>query len=367
MLDLIEIRKDLHRIPELSFEEFRTKEYILNILKKFNEIKIQIFNFPCILVEYSHGEGAYKLIRSDMDALPITDETDCDFKSTHQGKMHACGHDMHMTILIGLIEKVISSKIEQNILFLFQPAEEGKGGAKRILETGILNKYIISEVYALHVKGDIPVGVVSAKPGIFFANTEEIDVLFKGIGAHVALAERGKDALNAGFEFYRLVNEKVKENFKDQKTILCKFGKITAGTVRNAIAANCKLEGTIRALSEEDHNLLRQIVKESVDEISRKLNIHGEFKNFNYYRALKNNEVLYEKLKETINRTSYKFKEADILMGGEDFGFFAEKYTGLFFWLGANQGEEQDLHSSKFLPDEKAIDVGIEIFLKLIG
>ncbi|MCK4311453.1 MAG: M20/M25/M40 family metallo-hydrolase, partial [Candidatus Cloacimonetes bacterium] len=220
--------------------------------------------------------------------------------------------------------------------------------------------------YALHVKGDIPVGTVSTKPGIFFANTEEIDVLFEGIGAHVALAERGKDALNAGFEFYRLVNEKVRENFEDQKTILCKFGKMTAGTVRNTIAAECKLEGTIRALSEEDHNLLRQIVKESVDEISQKYNIKSEFKNFNYYKALMNNEKLYEKFKGIIGRTNYKFKEADVLMGGEDFGFFAEKYTGLFFWLGANQGEVHDLHSSNFLPDEKAINVGVDVFFELI-
>ena len=366
MLDLTKIRKDLHQIPELAFEEFKTKKYILNILKRFSGIKIQTFDFPGILVEYSHGDEEYKLIRSDMDALPITEETDCDFKSQHDGKMHACGHDMHMTILLGLINRVVNQSLKKNLLFMFQPAEEGKGGAKRILETGVLDKYDISEAYALHVKGDIPVGTISTRPGIFFANTEEIDVIFRGVGAHVALAERGKDALNAGFEFYRLVNEKVKENFKDQKTLLYKFGKMTAGDVRNAIAAECKLEGTIRALSEKDHNLLRKIVKESVKEISQKYNIKGEFKNFNYYKALKNNEILYKKIKGIIGRTNYKFKEAEILMGGEDFGFFAEKYTGLFFWLGANQGEEEDLHSSKFLPDENAIEIGVEVFLQLL-
>ena len=367
MLDLFEIRKDLHQIPELAFEEFKTKKYILNILKEFSGIKIQTFDFPGILVEYSHGKGEYTLFRSDMDALPIAEETGCNFISEHPGKMHACGHDMHMTILLGLIDMVVNQSLKKNLLFLFQPAEEGKGGAKRILGTGILDNYKISEAYALHVKGDIPVGVVSTRPGIFFANTEEIDVIFRGVGAHVALAERGKDALNAGFEFYRLVNKKIKENFKDQKVILCKFGKMIAGTVRNSIAADCILEGTIRALSEEDHNLLRQIVKESVDEISQKLNVKAEFKHFNYYKALMNNEKLYEKFKGIIGRTNHKFKKADILMGGEDFGFFAEKYTGLFFWLGANQGEEHDLHSSRFLPDEKAIDVGVEIFLKLTG
>jgi N-acetyldiaminopimelate deacetylase len=366
MLNLIEIRKDLHRIPELAFKEIKTKDYILNILKEFRGIKIHTFDFPGILVEYSHGKGDYTLFRADMDALPIKEETGCNFASEHPGKMHACGHDMHMTILLGLIEKVISSKIEQNILFLFQPAEEGKGGAKRILDTGTLDKFPIKETYALHVKGDIPVGTVSTKPGIFFANTEEVDVLFKGIGAHVALAEKGIDALDAGFEFYRLVNEKVKEKFNNSKEILCKFGKMNAGNVRNAIAADCRFEGTIRAFLTEDHNSLKEIVKNSVKEISRKFNINGKCEYSNHYKALINDKKLYKKFVNKISDSKYTFREADKLLGGEDFGFFAEKYTGLFFWLGANQGEEQDLHSSKFLPDERAIANGIEIFWSLI-
>jgi N-acetyldiaminopimelate deacetylase len=192
MLNFIKIRKYLHQIPELAFEEFKTKEYLLKILKMLKDIKIHTFDFPGILVEYSHGKGEYTLFRSDMDALPITEETGCDFASEHPGKMHACGHDMHMTILLGLIEKVSNERIEQNILFLFQPAEEGKGGAKRILDTGTLDKFPIKETYALHVKGDIPVGTVSTKPGIFFANTEEVDIVFTGIGAHVALADRSR-------------------------------------------------------------------------------------------------------------------------------------------------------------------------------
>ena len=366
MLDLIKVRKDLHRIPELAFEEFKTQEYLIKILNAFKDIKIHTFDFPGILVEYSHGDGEYKLFRSDMDALPITEETDCDFKSTHQGKMHACGHDMHMTILIGLIDKVISEKIAKNILFLFQPAEEGKGGAKRILETGVLDKYNISAAYALHVIGGIPVGTISTRPGIFFANTEEVDVIFKGRSAHVALADKGKDALEAGVEFYRLVNERVKEKFNISKEILCKFGKMNAGNVRNAIAADCRLEGTIRAFSVEDHDLLKEIVKNSVKEISRKFNINGKCEYSNFYKALINDKKLYKEFVNKISDSKYTFREADRLIGGEDFGFFAEKYTGLFFCLGANQGEEQDLHSSRFLPNEKAIEVGIEVFLKLI-
>lgn len=364
MLDLINVRKELHKIPELAFEEFKTKEYLINVLETFKDIKMHTFDFPGILVEYSHGKGEYKLFRSDMDALPIKEETGCNFASEHPGKMHACGHDMHMTILIGLIERVIRENLEQNLLFLFQPAEEGKGGAKRILETGVLDKYEISEAYALHVKGDIPVGTVSSRSGIFFANTEEVDVIFNGRSAHVALAEKGIDALYAGFEFYRIVNEKIKVNFPDQKNILCKFGRMEAGSVRNAVAANCIMEGTLRALETDDLKKIERIIKNCAQIVSEKIGVQWKVNIFNFYTSVINNKTLYQRLLSRLG--NIKFEPAKIMMGGEDFGFFAKKYKGLLILLGANQGEEQDLHSSGFLPDEKAIEVGVQLFRSLI-
>ncbi len=364
MLDLIKIRKEMHRIPELAFEEFKTKEYLMNILKTFKDIEIHTFDFPGILVEYSHGKGEYTLFRSDMDALPIKEETGCDFASEHPGKMHACGHDMHMTILIGLIERVVGENPDQNFLFLFQPAEEGKGGAKRILETGVLDRYNISAAYALHVKGDIPVGTVSSKSGIFFANTEEVDVIFNGRSAHVALAEKGIDALDAGFEFYRMVNEQIKVNFPDRKNILCKFGKMEAGSVRNAVAADCILEGTLRALETEDLKKIERIIKDCVQIVSEMIGIQWKVNIFNFYTSVINDEVLFKKLLSRLG--NIKFEPAKIMMGGEDFGFFAKKYKGLLILLGANQGEEQDLHSSGFLPNENAVEVGVELFWSLI-
>ena len=364
MLDLIKIRKELHKIPELAFEEFKTKEYLINVLETLKDIKMHTFDFPCILVEYSHGKGEYKLFRSDMDALPIKEETGCNFASEHPGKMHACGHDMHMTILIGLIERVIRENLEQNLLFLFQPAEEGKGGAKRILETGVLDKYEISKAYALHVKGDIPVGTVSSKSGIFFANTEEVDVIFNGRSAHVALAEKGIDALYAGCEFYRMVNKKIKVNFPDHKNILCKFGRMEAGSVRNAVAANCIMEGTLRALETDDLKKIERIIKNCAQIVSEKIGVQWKVNIFNFYTSVINNKTLYQRLLSRLG--NIKFEPGKIMMGGEDFGFFAKKYKGLLILLGANQGEEQDLHSSGFLPDEKAIEVGVQLFRSLI-
>ena len=122
MFNLIDIRKELHKIPELGFEEIKTHKYILQLLENLEGLKIHTFDFPGILIEYSHGYGKYKLFRADMDGLPITEDTNCCFESEHKGKMHACGHDIHMTILIGLIEKVVTDNVSENLLFLFQPA-----------------------------------------------------------------------------------------------------------------------------------------------------------------------------------------------------------------------------------------------------
>jgi len=367
MLNLINIRKELHKIPELGFEEFKTQKYILQLLKKMDGIKIHSFDFTGILIEYLHGNGEYKLFRADMDGLPIIEDTNCGFDSEHKGKMHACGHDIHMTVLIGLIEKIVNSNLNENLLFLFQPAEEGKGGARRILDTGIFDKFEISEAYALHVNGGLETGKISSKAGIFFANTQEIEVVFKGRSAHVAFADKGINALTAGTEFYLEIENEIHKKFPTGKQVICSFGKMSAGVVMNAIPAECKLEGTFRAFTSENHEILKTLIEQVKERIAKKHKIEAEIIYKAYYKEVVNNEMLFDKLKLIANEMHIKVEEANKVFTGEDFGFFTEKYNGLLFWLGAgNENDNANLHSPKFLPDEKVIDLGVEIFFKLI-
>ncbi len=367
MFDLISVRKELHKIPELGFEEIRTQKYILQLLDNLDGLKIHTFDFPGILVEYSCGIGKYKLFRADMDGLPITEDTNCDFSSEHKEKMHACGHDMHMTILIGLIEKVIIENVSENLLFLFQPAEEGMGGATRILNTKILDRFDISEAYALHVNGEMKTGDTASKAGIFFANTQEIEIVFKGRSAHVAFAEKGINALTAGAEFYLEIQEEIKRVFPIGKPVICAFGKMNAGVVMNAVPAECRLEGTFRAYTNEDHEILKALIENVKSTIAKKHGVDAEIIYKVYYKEVINDEILFEKLKTIATEIDVKFKEAEMVFTGEDFGFFTEKYSGLLYWLGAgNEKDIADLHSPQFLPDEKAINIGVEIFFKLI-
>jgi len=366
-MDLIEIRKGLHKIPELGFEEIKTQKYILQLLEGFNGLNIHTFEFPGIVVEYSCGKGKYKLFRADMDGLPITEDTNCGFSSEHKGKMHACGHDMHMAILIGIIEKVVTDNINENLLFLFQPAEEGKGGATRILNTGIFDKFDISEAYALHVNGELKTGEIASKSGIFFANTQEIEVVFKGRSAHVAFAEKGINALTAGAEFYLEIEKEIMRKFPIGKPVICAFGKMNAGVVMNAVPAECRLGGTFRAFTDENHEILKTLIENVKSKIAKKHGVNAEIIYKAFYKEVVNDEKLFEKLKVKASEMQIEFKEAEMVFTGEDFGFFTEKYNGLLFWLGVgNKYSNADLHSPKFLPDEKAINIGAEVFFKLI-
>ncbi|MFO7896278.1 MAG: amidohydrolase [Candidatus Cloacimonadales bacterium] len=366
MLDLIKIRQDLHRIPELGFAEHKTVKYLQDILQQFPQLKIHHFDFPAIVAEYRVDDEAYKLFRADMDALPIAEQTGCDFASEHAGKMHACGHDLHMTILLGLIEQVLRREMQQNILFVFQPAEEGLGGAERLIKTGIFQNYQISECYALHVNGAFPVGTVASKPGIFFANTRELELTFRGVSAHVAFPEKGRDALAAGVDFYAQLQRELLERFPQPGSVICGLGQMSAGTVMNAVPDFCTFHGTIRAFSTADHQKLKRLVEKLAARVAQEHQLKAEVQWHAFYKEVNNSLQLYQKFQQILKISAYELIESPAVFTGEDFGFFAAQYPGLLFWLGADSGSSEDLHSAKFLPAAAAIEVGVDLLSRLV-
>ncbi len=367
-MNLAEIRKQLHKIPELGFEEKKTNEFILSKLQKYSELKVHTFDFPGILAEYKVNDDDFKLFRADMDGLPISEKTNCRFKSEHLGMMHACGHDMHMTILLGLIERVIQEQPEQNVLFLFQPAEEGRGGAKRILETGVFREFSIDETYALHVTDEFPTGTISTKPGIFFANTQELEVEFIGKSAHVAFPENGKDAIAAASEFYLDIQKRLNKKYSENKRVICAFGKFNGGTAMNAVAEKCKLDGTFRAFSEADHHKLKNFIEKTAEDIAQKYQLEHRINYLAYYKEVVNDKDLFYQLEDSLKDSNVEIERSEKVFTGEDFGFFTDKYRGILFWLGCRKAadEKNGLHSTKFLPDEKALKIGVEIFWELL-
>ena len=365
MKHLFELRKELHRIPEPAFNEYKTTDLILQYLKKYPEIKCHAFPFTGLIAEYTFGAGDYILFRADMDALPLQEKTDAAFASEHQGYMHACGHDIHMTILIGLIEEVISRKIKQNILFLFQPAEEGFGGAEKVLATGLLDRFPVKEAYALHVHPSYPVGTVASNTGILFGIPQEFDVLFKGKSAHAANPEKGKDAIRAACSFYQAIQQEIAPISDPQDIYLCHIGKIEGGAARNIVAGNCTLQGTLRALTKENMTKLKAKTTELAERAATMIEGVVELKFLSTYDPVVNSPQLYEKLKKQLN-PGLKFVEVEPALLGEDFGFFTTKYEGLMFFIGADS-PDYDLHSPYFLPPEETIITGIKAFCSLLS
>ncbi|MEN6445473.1 MAG: amidohydrolase [Candidatus Cloacimonas sp.] len=366
MLDLIELRHNLHKIPELAFKEFKTRALLEESISKIlqdqpkDTWKLHHFNGNTgLLLEYTCAAGPYLLFRADMDALPIYENTGVDYASEHPGFMHSCGHDIHLAILMGLIQFVAINKPQRNLLFLFQPAEEGEGGAQSVLAEGIIQKFNIEMVLALHIASDLPVGAISAKEGIFFAIPQEFDVCFYGKSAHIAFPEKGIDALNAGIMFMNLITDRLQE-LKAKEKIIFHIGKMSSGTIRNVISDQCVLEGTHRSLSKEISQKINNVIKDTAAFVAKATGANYEVKFLATYDPVINNANLVKRLQEICQRENIQYIPAETAMTGEDFGFFTTLYPGLLFWLGS--GCPQPLHSDKFLPKDESIEVGVKVF-----
>ncbi|MCD4830144.1 MAG: amidohydrolase [Candidatus Cloacimonetes bacterium] len=357
MLDLIKIREDLHRIPELGFLEHKTHACISEALDRYPDLERITFDVPGVLAVYRNGDGPFKLFRADMDALPIVETTGVSFSSTHSGMMHACGHDIHMTVLLGLIDQVCTQRLPGNFLFLFQPAEEGRGGARHILGAGHLDGFDIKACYALHVSGQYPVGTVASRPGIFFGIPQEFKVTFCGQSAHAAFPHQGNNALDAGVMFYQSMRAAMAQRFSPTDAVVFHVGRMTAGRVMNAVPDLCEIEGTTRSLTRENRDLISHLIEHTALHASGAFELKGEVEFLETFDPVMNDTTLLKAFRVHLPE-NVCFEEAPIVLTGEDFGFFTTRWPGLLFWLGAGV-ESGDLHTSTFLPHNDCIDVGV--------
>ncbi len=364
MENLFQVRKRLHKIPEPAFQEIKTTRFILEYLQGFSNITCHTFDFPGVLVEYSRGEGDYLLFRADMDALPIEEKTGCDFASEHPGYMHACGHDIHMTILLGLIEHVTVSNLKKNLLFLFQPAEEGHGGAERVIATGILDKFNIKEAYALHVHPGFPAGTIASNPGVLMGIPQEFDIIFKGKSSHAAHPHKGNDAIATACNYYHLLRDNLQKAVPPEEMYIFHIGKISGGSARNIVSDMCILQGTLRALTKETMEILKTQTVETAKMVAALNKTEPKVKFLTSYDPVVNSARLFEKLKKIL-APDLHLEEVSAVLLGEDFGFFTTRYEGLMFWIGTGT-PETDLHSPNFLPAESSIVTGVKTFIALL-
>jgi len=357
----IELRHKLHQIPELMFQEFETTKLLISVISKLPDIKIHRPLETGLIAEYIVNDKDYLLFRADIDALPIKEETGFEFSSSNNF-MHACGHDVHSSILYGFLKFVVENKVNQNILFLFQPAEEGGGGAKRIIDSGILEKFKIEKAFALHVTDEYNFGTIASTSGVLFASAFEVDLEIYGKSAHVAFPENGIHS----FDALRLFLDKVDKLIKQKnERIIFGYGKVSAGTARNIIPAFTRAECTIRTMDMKNSVKFFDELKLILDEIKSSKGIDYDLHKGPLYSEVVVNDELFKMYSSLLSK-DYNFIDCGSKMTGEDFGFFTKLYPSFMFWLGTFKNKRYGLHTPKFLPDDSIIDVGIEIFKKTI-
>ncbi|MDR3241132.1 MAG: N-acetyldiaminopimelate deacetylase [Lactobacillaceae bacterium] len=362
---LIEIRRDLHQIPEIGMQEFKTHAYLLETIKGLNQAWLEIKLVPevptAILVRLQ-GSQPTKTIgyRTDIDALPIEEQTGLPFTSLHTGRMHACGHDFHMTVALGVLAYFAEHQPSDNMVFFFQPAEETIGGGIQVYEAGGFDgEWQPDEFFAYHDQPALPAGVISTRPGTLFAAAAELHVEIVGLGSHAAYPQNGKDAIIAGTAFVQQLQTIVSRSLDPINNGVITIGTFHSGTAGNIVADTAVITGTIRALRQQDIEIMFKRVREIGAGIATmydlEVNIDIEQSG---YLAVENDLDLTTDFMNFMNASEFEFVESEPAMTGEDFGFLMSKFKGMMFWLGVGD-LEHPLHNAKMSPDEAALPVGV--------
>ncbi|WP_426447660.1 N-acetyldiaminopimelate deacetylase [Paenibacillus sp. S-38] len=362
--DSVKIRRDLHRIPEPGYQEFKTQRYLLDTIAALPQEHIEVRTWRTGILVNVKGKNPQRRYgyRADMDGLPIEEETGYDFRSEHPGFMHACGHDLHMTIGLGVLSHFVRNRIRDNLTFVFQPAEEGPGGALPMLQSEELRDWMPDEMFALHIAPEYPVGTIATKPGILFANTSELFIDLIGKGGHAAFPHNANDMIVAACQLVGQLQTVISRNINPLDSAVITIGRMEAGTKQNIIAEKARLEGTIRTLSAESMKLVKSRIEAVVSGIETSFGCRAEIDYGSNYRQVFNEAKVTERFMSWLRETragDVQLIECTEAMTGEDFGYFLEAVPGFMFWLGV--GTPYGLHHGKIEPDERAIDLAVSV------
>ncbi|WP_433957673.1 N-acetyldiaminopimelate deacetylase [Cytobacillus horneckiae] len=356
----VNIRRELHQIPELGFQEFKTQQYLLDYIYSLPQERLQIKTWETGIFVKIKGANPSKTIgyRTDIDGLPIIEETGLSFSSVHTDRMHACGHDFHMAIALGVLSHVVYHPINDDLLFIFQPAEEGPGGAAPMLQSDIMKEWMPDMIMALHIAPEYPVGSIAVKEGLLFANTSELFIDLKGKGGHAAYPHQTNDMIIAACSLVGQLQSIISRNVDPLDSAVITVGKITGGTVQNIIAENARIEGTIRTLSPDSMVKVKSRIEAIVKGVEVGYECETKIDYGCMYHQVYNNEELTKELME-FARADEKMNviECKEAMTGEDFGYMLKEIPGFMFWLGVDSA--YGLHHAKLSPTEDAIEKAI--------
>ena len=357
-MKIVEDRRALHQIPELDRELPQTLAYIRQALEGLN---CQVFSpmAGSLCAFFNFGAAKAIAFRADSDALPIQEQSQAPYASRHPGRMHACGHDGHMAIALELARRLDRKEnLGANVLIVFQPAEETTGGARDLCDTGIFEIYGVEAIFGLHLWPGLDKGAAYSRQGAMMSRSCEVDVIVTGRSAHIARAREGLDALAAAVKIYDLASD-LERTVEPESFKILRFGRLDGGTVRNAVAGEARLLGTLRAFRDPVFFRLQEELTQICQDVAQQTGCFVDMRMSEGYPAVWNPDALYDRVRELV---PFRILEEPSLTT-EDFSWYQQRLPGMFFFLGI--GDAPALHSDGFDFDESVLTAGADLFEKL--
>jgi amidohydrolase len=369
--ETVKNRRHLHQYPELGFQEHNTSDFIYNKLVELGYKVSKVAGTGVVALLKDSNEYKTLAIRADIDCLPLQELNNVEYTSKNEGKMHACGHDGHTAIALSLAKLVMLNKenFSGNVKFIFQPAEEGPGGAKPMIEEGVLENPKVDAIIGLHVWNSNEIGEVVIKDGPLMASADEFSITVIGKGGHGAIPQQTIDAIVVMAHIITALQTVVSRNINPLDSAVLTIGKIEGGSNFNIIAESSKIIGTVRTFSNE----LREVIKDRIEQIVKNItSAFGATYAFEYkklYAPTINNKEISDLVKKSANGVIDKINDKDMTMGAEDMSYFLERVPGCYFFVGSankSKGLDKPHHSPYFDFDENAMLIGIQILYNSI-
>jgi len=366
--EFIEVRHHLHAHPELSYQEFETSKFVQQKLVEYNiPFEVKATTGVIGMIEGKNPGSRVVALRADMDALPIEEQNDVPYKSTRKGLMHACGHDVHTTCLLGAAKILFQTKYEWNgtVKLIFQPGEEkNPGGASLLIKEHVLENPKPQGIFALHVNPQLEVGRLSFRSGKVMASADEIYITIKSKGGHAAAPQLTADTILIASHLIVALQQVISRRNNPLQPSVLSITSFQGGYTTNVIPSEVKLMGTFRAMDEgwrfKAHDIIRKLATELVHSMGAEIDLHIDVG----YPSVYNNEQLNDVAKKIAEQYmgTENVEETEIRMGAEDFGYYSQEIPGCFFRLGTgnkSKGITSGVHTPLFNIDEDAIETGI--------
>ncbi len=364
-------REHLHQYPELSFKEYNTMEYVAAKLHDIGipfEKNVAGTGVVGIIKGIHHSENMPCVgLRADLDALPIQEENEVSYKSKVDGVMHACGHDVHTSVLLGAAEILheIRDELSQPVKLIFQPGEEmNPGGASLMIEAGVLENPTVEKMFGLHVFPDFPSGWIGLKAGLYMASSDEIHVSIQGVGGHGALPEKCVNPLMMGAEFVLEAQKLIHEKCPEDIPVVLSFGRFEALGSTNVIPSHAEIKGTFRTMNEEWRSEAHELLHYLSKAIGKYYGGQIDLKISKGYPFLVNDEKLTVEMQMKLQKAigNENMKDLPLRMTAEDFAFYSQKIPVCFFRLGTGFKETSEIynvHHPKFDVDSSSLKTGM--------